>query len=95
MTEDDYAFIREQIDPIFQKSFNNLTEDKIRELTLAMARVAFQASRQGVDIFDSVKTMVLPLEAKNEYDIIAGAKGHLVDKEANSAAIREFLFKED
>ena len=93
MTEDDYAFIREQIDPIFQKSFNNLTEDKIRELTLAMARVAFQASRQGVDIFDSVKTMVLPLEAKNEYDIIAGAKGHLVDKEANSAAIREFLFK--
>ncbi len=93
MTEDDYAFIREQIDPIFQKSFNNLTEDKIRDITLAMARVAFQASRQGVDIFDSVKAMVLPLEAKNEYDIIAGAKGHLVDKEANSAAIREFLFK--
>ena len=93
MTEDDYAFIREQIAPIFQKSFNNLTEDKIRDITLAITRVAFKASRQGVDIFDAVETMVLPLEAKNEYDIIAGAKGHLVDKEANSAAIREFLFK--
>ena len=95
ITEDDYAFIRQQIDPIFQKSFNNLQEDRIRSITLSLARVAFQASRQGVDIFDSVKTMILPLEAKNEYDIIAGAKGHIVNKEANSAAIKEFLFKED
>ena len=95
MTDSDYVFIRKLIDPIFKKSFNNLTEDKIRGITLSLARVAFDASRQGVDIFDSVKTMVLPLEAKNEYDIIAGAKGHIVDKEANSAAIKEFLFSEN
>ena len=95
MTESDYAFIRQQIDPIFQKSYNNLTEENIRDITLALARVAFQASRQGVDIFESLKFMILPLEAKNEYDIVAGAKGHIVDKEANTAAIRTFLFGED
>ncbi len=95
MTEDDYAFIREQMDPIFRKSFNNLPEDKIRSISMALARVAYQASRQGVNIFDSLKYKVLPLEATQEYDIIAGAKGHIVDKEANAAAIDEFLFSED
>ena len=97
MTEDDYAFVREQMDPIFRKSFNNLPEDKIRSISMALARVAYQASRQGVNIFGSecLEYMVLPLEATQEYDIIAGAKGHIVDKEANSAAIDEFLFRED
>ena len=95
ITESDYAFIREQMDPIFHKSFNNLPEEKIRSISIALARVAYMASRQGVDIFDSLKHKVLPLEATDEYDIVAGAKGHIVDKEANSAAIREFLFQED
>ncbi len=95
LSEEDYAFIREQMDPIFQKSFNNLPEDKIHEISVALARVAYLASREGVNIFDSLEHIVLPLEATEEYDIIAGAKGHIVDKEANSAAIREFLFRED
>ena len=95
MTDSDYEFIRQQIAPIFQKSFNNMPEDAIRSIATALARGAFQASRQGVNIFDSLEYMILPLEAKNEYEIIAGAKGHLVDKEANSAAIRDFLFRED
>ncbi|MCR4621581.1 MAG: LCP family protein [Clostridiales bacterium] len=97
VTEEDYAFIREQIDPIFRKSYNNLPEEDIRSISLALARVAYEASKQGVNIFDSqsLDYMVLPLEATQEYDIIAGAKGHIVDKEANSAAIAEFLFKED
>ena len=64
-------------------------------VSMPLARVALEASRQGVDIFDSLDFLILPLEAKNEYDIIAGAKGHLVDKEANSAAVADFLFRED
>ena len=95
MTESDYEFLRQQIDPIFKKSYNNLTEETIRSITLALARIAFQGSREGVDIFNALETMILPLEAKDQYDIVAGTKGHLVDKEANSAALKEFLFKED
>ena len=95
MTEEDYAFIRQEMDPIFVKSANNLPEDVIRSISLALARVALEASRQGVDIFETLDYLILPLEATNEYDIIAGAKGHLVDKEANSAAVADFLFRED
>ena len=95
MTEEDYAFLRQQIAPIFQMSFNNLSEEEIKSISIALAKVAYEAARQGVNIFDSVQYMVLPLEAKNEYDMIAGAKGHVVDKEKNSAAVQEFLFGED
>ena len=97
ITEEDYAYIREQIDPIFTKSANNLPEEDICSISIALARVAYEASKQGVNIFDteSLEYMVLPLEAQEEYDIIAGAKGHIVDKEANSAAIAEFLFGEN
>ncbi len=97
MTQSDYEFIRAQLAPIFQKSYNNLPEDVIRSITVSLARVAYEASRQGADIFDEdhVKFKVLPLEATQEYDIIAGAKGHIVDKEANSKAIREFLLQDD
>lgn len=95
MTEEDYAFLRQQIAPIFQMSFNNLSEEEIKSISIALAKVAYEAARQGVNIFDSVQYMVLPLEAKNEYDMIAGAKGHVVDKEKNSAAVQKFLFGED
>ena len=95
VTEDDYNFLRQMMDPMFRMSFNNLTEDEIRSIALALAHVGYKASREGVDIFDHLDHTVLPLEAKNPYDIVAGAKGHLVDKEANIQAIQEFLFKED
>ena len=65
-------------------------------LTLALARIAYAGAKQGVDVFTAgLETMVLPLEARNEYDIVAGAKGHLIDKQANIEAIEEFLYKED
>lgn len=95
MTEEDHEFLRLQMDPIFQMSFNNLPEEEIESISTALAKVAFEAARQGVNIFDSIQFMVLPLEAKDEYDIVAGAKGHIVDKEKNTAAIEEFLFAED
>ena len=91
-TEDDMKFLRDEIDPIFQMSFNNLTEEEIKGISLTLARVAYQASRQGVDIFSSLETKVLPLEALDEYDIVAGTQGHLIDKEANAAAIEAFLY---
>ena len=91
ITDDDYKVLRQLIDPIFQMSVNNLTEDAIHSITIALARVGYDASRQGVDLFEKLKFMILPLEATNEYDIVAGTKGHLVDKEANAAALWEFI----
>ena len=66
----------------------------IESISLALAKVAYEAARQGVNIFVSLDHTVMPLEAQNEYDIIAGTKGHLVDKEANAQALWEFLYKE-
>ena len=95
LTDEDYAFIRQQLAPIFQMSTNNMEEEEIRSISLALAHVAYQATREGASILDSLRYIVLPLEAKQPYDIIAGVQGHVVDKEANKAAIREFLFSED
>ena len=96
MTDDDYAFLRREVAPIFEMSYHNLTEENIHDISLALARIALEGSRQGVDIFTTgLQTMVLPIEAMNEYDIVAGAKGHLIDKEANIEAMEEFLYKED
>ena len=92
---EDYSYLRQLMDPIFQMSEHNLTEDEIRSISLALARVAYRGAREGVDIFESLQFLVLPLEATNEYDIIAGTKGHLIDKEANTAAIKEFLGQEE
>jgi hypothetical protein len=95
VTEEDYEFLHQQIGPIFQKSFNNMSEEEIRAISLALARVAYQATRQGADIFDTLRFIVLPLEAREPYDIVAGTKGHLVDKEANREAVLKFLLSED
>ncbi len=95
ITEEDYEFLRQQMAPIFQMAYHNLTEDDIRAISVALVKTAYKAARQGYNIFDNVKYMILPLEAKNEYDIVAGAQGHLVDKEANKKAILDFLFAED
>ena len=95
MTDEDYDYLRRLIAPIFNMSFNNMEEEEIRTITLSLAHVAYQATREGADILDSIHTTVLPLEATQPYDTVAGAQGHLVDKEANIAVIREFLFSED
>ena len=92
MSEEDYAFLRQLMDPIFQMSYHNLTEEEIQDISMALARIAYKASRQGVNIFDSLYYTVLPLEATQPYDLVAGTQGHLIDKDANIAHIREFLF---
>lgn len=95
VSDEDYAYILELITPIFQMSVNNMQDDEIRTISLSLARIAWQAARQGVSIFDSLTTTVLPLEATQPYDNVAGAQGHLIDKEANIQAIQDFLFNED
>ena len=95
LTEEDYEYIRQLLAPIFQMSVHNLEEDEIRSISLALARIAYQANREGASIFDSLKYTVLPLEATQPYDNVAGAQGHLIDKDANIEAIRNFLFSED
>ena len=97
ITEDDYNYLRKEVAPIFEMSYNNLSEENIHDLTLALTNVAYAATRQGVDIFDRdhLDTLVLPLEAKQPYDIVAGTKGHIIDKEANIQAMKDFLYKEE
>lgn len=95
LSDDDYSFIRELIAPIFQMSDNNMTEEEIKAITLSLARIAYQAEREGTNIMDLLRTTVLPLEATKPYDTVAGQQGHLVNKEANIAAIKEFLYSDN
>ena len=95
LTDEDIEFLREMVNPIFQMSYNNISDEDIEGITLTLARAGYQASRQGVNIFDSLKTKIFPLEAKDEYDVVAGTQGHLVDYELNGKEMREFLFSED
>ena len=92
ITDEDVDFLMELVAPIFEKSYNNLTREDIIGISTTLARVAYEASRQGVNIFDSVETAIFPLEATKPYDIVAGTKGHLVDYVANSEAMKAFLF---
>ncbi len=95
LTDDDYAFIRELIAPIFQMSDNNMEEDEIKAITLSLARIAYQAEREGTNIMDLLRTTVLPLEATKPYDMVAGQQGHMVDKEKNIDAIKTFLYSDN
>lgn len=95
VSDEDYEYIRQMISPIFQMSYNNMEDDEIKRVTLSLARIALQAAREGTSIFDLVSKTVLPLEATQPYDYVAGAQGHLIDKEANIEAVRKFLYSED
>ncbi|MBR2259207.1 MAG: LCP family protein [Blautia sp.] len=94
LTEEDLEFMNTAISPIFETSYNNLTENVIISIALAFARISFLASKQGVDIMDQLEYKVLPLEAQQPYDNVAGTEGHLIDYEANSKAMKEFLYRE-
>ena len=96
MTQDDKDYLMTEMAPIFQMAYHNLTEEDIWNISNALVRVAYLASRQGVNIFDdTLEYKVFPLEAKKEYDIIAGAKGHKIDFDANEKGMKEFLFAEE
>ena len=95
VTDEDMDFLRQAISPIFEMAYNNLTEEDIESITLTLARISYMASRQGADILDQMKYDVFPLEAKNPYDEVAGAKGHLVNQIENSKAMKKFLYGTD
>ncbi len=95
VTDEDVAYLRTLVAPIFQMAYHNLTEEAIQGITLTLARTAYAASREGVDVFTALHTGVFPLEATQEYDIVAGAEGHVIDVEANKEAMQAFLFAED
>ena len=93
MTEEDFEFLKKELSPIFDKSYHNLSEDEIREMSLAIMKTAYRAAREGVNIFEDVNHIVLPIEAKDQnYTSIAGQQGILIDNEANIEAIRDFLY---
>ena len=95
MTEDDQAYLSNEMATIFQKAAHNLSEENIQDISNALARTAYLASRQGVNVFEAIKFKVLPLEATKPYDLVAGTKGHCIDYKANEEAIKEFLFTEE
>ncbi len=95
LTDEDLQFLQKAVSPIFQMSYHNLTDDEIMNITLTLAQVALAASRQGVDVLELIQTAIFPVEATHEYDIVAGTKGHLVDKEVNIAEMRKFLYSDD
>lgn len=96
LTEDDYVFFRREMDPIFQMAYHNLSEEDIHNISVALARASYTGSRQGVNIFDEMLDYeVFPLEAKDPYQTIAGAKGHVIDFDANIKAMQKFLFTDD
>lgn len=95
LTDSDYSFFRSQMAPIFQMAYHNLSEDDIHNISLALARASYTGSRQGFDIFDHLEYRVFPLEAKDPYNSVAGAKGHLVDYAANKKAMEDFLFSDE
>ena len=94
MTEDDEAYLLEMVSPIFESSYNNLSEEDILTISVALAKNAYTSARQGHNVLENVNFTILPLEAQDVYDIVAGREGHIVDYEANAAAITEFLFGE-
>jgi len=95
MTPSDMEFVHGLIEPIFSFAYNNLSQSSIDSITKAFAWSSYLASRQGVNIFSSIEYDVFPLEKFNAYDYVAGTAGHLIDYEANSAAIKEFLYGEN
>ena len=95
LSDDDLDFLLRSVKPITDMSYNNLTDDDIKSIALAMARISYEAARQGTNIFDSVEKKIMPLECKDDYQIIAGSKCHVVDYEANGKAMRQFLFDEE
>ncbi len=95
LTDSDYSFFRAQMNPIFQMAYHNLSEADIHNISIALARASYTGSRQGFDIFDHLEYRIFPLEAKDPYNSVAGAKGHLVDYAANKKAMEDFLFSEE
>ena len=95
ITEDDRAFLLTSLAPVTQESYNNLTEDEISDMALAFARIAYMASREGVDIFENLDRAIFPLEVKEPYDNVAGVEGHLIDYAKNGEEMKAFLYKED
>ena len=94
VSEEELQFMREAISPIFETSYNNLPEEDIESITMALARVSYEASRQGVNILDQMETAIFPLEATQPYEIVAGAEGHVIDYEKNAEKMKEYLYAE-
>lgn len=94
ITAADETYLYRAVSPIFDNSYNNLTDDEILSISITLGKSIYYAARQGVDVLGHIECEIFPLEARNEYDIVAGRKGHVIDKAANAEAIDAFLFAE-
>ena len=96
MTDEDLSYLRQEMAPIFEKAYNNLSKKEITAICIAVAKVAYRAVHSGVIFFEEdLKATVLPLEATQPYINIAGSQGHLIDVEANKVVMNTFLYPEE
>ena len=91
---EDMDFLTQSLSPIFDTSYNNLPEEEMMKVALAIARASYLSSRQGINIMDQLEYAIFPLELTQPVDKIAGAEGHVIDYEKNAQAINEFLYSE-
>lgn len=94
ITEEDEAFLKNALAPVFDTSYNNLPDEEIMKVAEAVARASYLASRQGLNIMDQLEYEIFPLEATEPYTKIAGSEGIVIDYEKNGQAITEFLYAE-
>ncbi|NLG24175.1 MAG: hypothetical protein GX558_02390 [Clostridiales bacterium] len=91
LSGEDREFLYRLVSPIFEKSYNNLTREKIETVSVAIARAAYDARRMDKNIFEMIEYQILPLEHDQPYTTIAGVQGHALDYAANTLAINRFL----
>ncbi|MDO4547088.1 MAG: LCP family protein [Clostridia bacterium] len=91
MSQEDAEQIERVIRPIFDESAHNLTSEQRDEISLAMIRSVYEANKAGIEQFEQIEYIVLPLEYQQEYTTIGGIDGHVIDKQANIHALRQFL----
>ena len=95
MTVEDLSHLRKEMAPVFEKTYNNLSEEALTSISIALATGIYHSARSdAADFEENLKTAVLPLEALQPYDIIAGVQGHRIDFDANKAVMNTFLYPE-
>ncbi len=91
MTDEDKAFLAELLQPVFNKSYHNLTDDQIGSIVEAILRSAYGDPGQRDSTFNVIQLEILPLEYDHERTLIGGYEGTVVDYTANKQALELFL----
>lgn len=95
MTEEDERYVTQLLAPIFEQSYNNLTDEQIVSITRAILKTAYAAYEQEEDVFDMIQFQIMPLENGQLPVELGGVNGIVVDYEQNALALNQFLYHVD